>query len=123
MAGVATLVKRWRDRAGELAPYAPAAAEAFHKAAEELASAIGDASDSVSLKEAHEIGGYSVDHLQRLVASGQLENVGKRGRPRIRRSDVPIKPGHQATTLRDADAPRQIKPSAVVASAIARSST
>lgn len=49
---------------------------------------------SVSLQEAHAIGGYSVDHLQRLVASEAIENVGRKGKPRIRRSDVPVKPGH-----------------------------
>ena len=54
---------------------------------------------TVTLKEAHLIGGYSIDHLQRLVAGGELENVGRKHRPRIRRSDVPIKPGHTAATL------------------------
>ena len=50
---------------------------------------------SVTLKEAHRIGGYSIDHLQRILASGQVENVGRKHRPRIRRRDVPVKPGHQ----------------------------
>lgn len=50
--------------------------------------------DAITLREAHRIGGYSVDHLQRLVASGRLENVGRKNRPRLRRTDVPIKPGH-----------------------------
>ena len=50
--------------------------------------------ESVTLKEASLIGGYSADHLQRLVASGQLENVGRKGKPRLRRCDVPRKPGH-----------------------------
>jgi hypothetical protein len=48
---------------------------------------------SVTLTEAHLIGGYSIDHLQRLVSSGQLQNLGRKGKPRIRRADVPIKPG------------------------------
>lgn len=117
---VARLLKRWRDRAAELAPFAPAAAVAFQEAANDLEAWDIDTDASVSLKEAHEIGGYSVDHLQRLVSSEQLENVGRRGRPRIRRSDVPIKPGHQAS-LRNDDSVSQIKPSAVVAAAITRS--
>lgn len=50
--------------------------------------------ESVTLRDASALGGYSLDHLQRLVASGQIENVGKRYRPRIRRSSVPVKPGH-----------------------------
>jgi len=51
-------------------------------------------SESVTLKEAGLLGGYSVDHLQRLVSAGDIENVGRKGRPRIRRGDVPTKPGH-----------------------------
>jgi len=54
--------------------------------------------EAVTLKEAQAIGGFSIDHLQRLVASGQIENVGRKHRPRIRRSDVPIKPGHHLPT-------------------------
>jgi hypothetical protein len=54
---------------------------------------------SISLKEAHLIGGYSIDRLQKLVAAGELENVGRRHRPRIRRADVPVKPGHSAASL------------------------
>jgi hypothetical protein len=50
--------------------------------------------EAVTLKEASALSGYSVDHLQRLVATGQLENVGRKGRPRIRRGDLPSKPGH-----------------------------
>ena len=59
---------------------------------EQLVAARGDA---VTLTEAHRLGGYSVDRLQRLVANGEVENVGRKGRPRIRRSDVPMKPGHR----------------------------
>ena len=41
------------------------------------------------------LSGYTVDHLQRLVPGGQLENIGRKGRPRIRRGDIPVKPGHR----------------------------
>lgn len=50
--------------------------------------------DTVTLSEASRIGGYSVDHLQRLVRQGTLENRGRKHAPRIRRSDVPTKPGY-----------------------------
>ena len=50
--------------------------------------------EHLTLQEASKLGGYSDDYLQRLVATGAIRNVGRRGRPRIRRSDVPIKPGH-----------------------------
>ena len=55
--------------------------------------------EAVTLKEASAIGGYSIDHLQRLVAARQLENVGRKGRPRIRRGDVPIKRSHSLQGL------------------------
>jgi hypothetical protein len=56
----------------------------------------------LTLNEAHELGGYSVDHLQRMVATGQLENVGRKHRPRIRLRDVPVKPGHALPNAPDA---------------------
>lgn len=52
-------------------------------------------SESVTLREASALGGFSVDWIQHLVAAGQIENVGRKHRPRIRRSDVPVKPGYR----------------------------
>lgn len=57
------------------------------------------AEDLVTLSEASRIGGYSADHLQRLVAQGTIQNRGARGRPRIRREDVPTKPGYGSAAL------------------------
>ena len=51
--------------------------------------------EPLTLREAAMLSGYTVDHLQRLVAAGQLENIGRKGRPRIRRGDLPVKPGHR----------------------------
>lgn len=110
------LPTRWVARAEELAPYAPAAAEAFRTAATELRDHLASAEDSVTLKEAHAIGGYSIDHLQRLVSDGTIDNVGRKGRPRIRRRDVPVRPGH--AVLRLGARPPQLSRSAVVTSAI-----
>ena len=116
---VSELVQEWRSRANSLEPYAPFVAQAFRKAADELERTLSDAEDSVSLKEAAAIGGYSVDALQRMVAKGRLTNVGRKGKPRIQRAQVPIKPGHSAGLL-DGPAGVSIRPTAVVASAIAR---
>lgn len=55
--------------------------------------------DVITLEEASRVGGYSVDHLQRLVALGTIPQAGRKGAPRIRRSDVPSKPGHDAPVL------------------------
>jgi hypothetical protein len=66
---------------------------------EELESA---SDDILTLREASRLGGYSADRLQHLVAVGEIENVGQKQRPRIRRCDVPIKPGYGATDRVDA---------------------
>jgi hypothetical protein len=60
-------------------------------------------SESVTIREAARLGGYSVDRLQHLVADGEIENVGRKHRPRIRRSDVPMKPGHGLQNNADRD--------------------
>lgn len=114
-----TLTESWLARARELEPYAPAAAEAFRTAARELLEQRQAVEDAVTLREAHEIGGYSIDHLQRVVKKGQIKNVGTKGRIRIRREDVPLKPGHQRALRHEASTPRLTR-SAVVASAIGR---
>jgi hypothetical protein len=64
----------------------------------------------LTLGEASELSGYSVDHLQRLVATGQIANAGKPRAPRIRRGDVPRKPGYLRTDSagRQFDARRRI---------------
>lgn len=64
--------------------------------AEELRDALTSwEAGTVTLREAAELGGYSYSHLQHLVAEGEIENVGEKGSPRIRRSDVPVKPGQE----------------------------
>lgn len=114
------LPARWLSQAAQLERFAPAAAQAFREAAEELTAALESPVERVTLRQAHEIGGYSIDHLQRLVADGTIENVGAKNRPRIRRNDVPMKPGHHV--LRVERGQRQLGASAVVTSAIERSS-
>jgi len=94
---IASLPEEWRTRAAELEAFAPPAAEAFRRAATQLEDALRGSDQSVTLQEAHAIGGYSVDHLQRLVSSGAIANVGRKGKPRVRRSDVPVRPGHVAS--------------------------
>lgn len=88
------LLSVWRCRADELSPYAPAAAEAFRKAAEELQIALRDvAGELLTLEEAAAASGYSRDHLGRAVRTGKIANAGRANAPRIRRSDLPVKPG------------------------------
>ncbi len=70
-------------------------ATACEKHADELeAATAAERIEAVSLEEAAEIGGFSYSRLQCLVAKGEIDNLGQKGSPRIRRCDVPIKPGH-----------------------------
>ena len=61
-------------------------------------------SEVLTLAEAARLSGFSPDHLGRLIRSGHIDNAGRSGAPRIRRSDLPIKPGH----LPEGKAPRHI---------------
>jgi hypothetical protein len=91
---VSLLIEAWRAKAEQLERYAPVAAVAFRDAALELEAALHSTEDGVTLAEAERLGGYSADHLSRLVREGRLTNVGRKYAPRIRRADVPVKPGH-----------------------------
>ena len=97
--GASALPARWRTTSDALERFAPAVAAAFRECASDLEKAAQDAYDAVTLQEAHLMGGYSVDHLQRLVSREMLPNSGKKGAPRIPRSAVPIKPGHASGSL------------------------
>ena len=96
MDALAALAVRWRDEAETFRAYgASTLASACDKHAEELEAAMDAAHlEALTLDEAAELGGYSYSHLQHLVADGEIRNVGSKGSPRIRRCDVPRKPGH-----------------------------
>lgn len=57
---------------------------------ERIAASNGD--DELTLSDASALSGYSSDHLSRLIREGKLENLGRKGAPRIRRADLPIRP-------------------------------
>jgi len=62
--------------------------------AAELEEAIRTAEDeALTLTHAARESGYSSDHLRHLVADGTIPNAGEKGRPRIRRGDLPMKLG------------------------------
>ncbi len=48
----------------------------------------------LTLREAAAISGYTEDHLGRLIRDGTVPNTGRVNAPRIRRGDLPRKPGH-----------------------------
>ena len=60
----------------------------------ELETAIREAENqSLTLGQAAELSGYSVDHLGRTLRQGKIPNAGRKGSPRIRVRDLPRKPG------------------------------
>ena len=92
------LAVRWRAEAVMFRRYGEERlAIACETHADELEVAVGaQAIEALTLDQAAEIGGYSYSHLQHLLADGEIDNVGEKGSPRIRRCDVPRKPGHGA---------------------------
>ena len=48
---------------------------------------------ALTLAEAAEESGYSVDHLSRLLREGKIQNAGRRGAPRIAARDLPRRSG------------------------------
>ena len=91
---VADLVRDWRAKAYLFREHAhQATAIAYETCAEQLESELHTLSqEHLTLAGAALLGGYSEDHLGRMVREGRIPNAGRRGAPRIRRADVPIKP-------------------------------
>jgi hypothetical protein len=90
------LPAQWRGRAADLRRWAAAegAAVALERAADELEASLRSASDeTLTLAEAARESGYSADHIGREVARGHIPNAGRRHAPRVRRADLPRKPG------------------------------
>lgn len=94
--------ERWearRDVGEQLGAMVPLSAIVTEVLAD-LASLVPSGEELLSLHQAAAESGYSVDRLQKLVASGEIPNAGRKGKPAIRRSDLPRKPGGAATPLR-----------------------
>ncbi len=101
MNGALGLALRWREEALVLEErYGdPRGAELFRLCARELEEAIRcDQDESLTLQEAAATSGYSIDHLRHQVAEGKIPNIGRRGSPRVRRGDVPLKLARQECT-------------------------
>lgn len=92
---LASLADAWLERAAEFRRYAAEAqAVTLERAAAELRAALdAAASEPLTLEQAADESGMSRDHLRHLVASGAVPNAGRKGAPRIRRADLPTKPG------------------------------
>lgn len=77
-------------------------ARLLRRFAAELEEAIRTTEDeTLTLAQASRASGYSKDHLRHLVSEGTIQNAGGKGRPRIRRRDLPSKPGALAEAVTD----------------------
>lgn len=104
-AGVEALATKWREDANLLRRRgAPRQAEALESAADDLQQRLREwATEPLTVAEAAQESGYSERRLRELLSEGRLANAGRSGAPRIRRQDLPAKPGSSGPTLKVAD--------------------
>ena len=91
------LTERWRSHGEMFQRFGEdGIATAFTTCADELEAAVAVWGDELfTLEEAERETGYTADALGRLIREGKIPNGGKTGSPRIRRRDLPRKPGRQ----------------------------
>ena len=89
-----SLAERWLSVAETLeGAFDERGADLFRLHAAELREALREAADEVlTLSEAAAESGYSESRLRHLIADGTIPQAGERGRPRVRRGDLPSKP-------------------------------
>jgi hypothetical protein len=92
---ITEIIARWSAREAEWSRLG-ASVNGSALAAEVIADlekiAASDGGDELTLTAASTLSGYSTDHLSRLIREGSIPNAGKKGSPRIRRADLPIRP-------------------------------
>jgi hypothetical protein len=104
------LVVVWREEAAVLRRRgATEQAEVLESCADELERAVKlYETEELSLPEASRETGYTYAALQRMMSEGRLPNAGEPGKPRVRRADLPRKPG-RGPTLRLAEEGKPVK--------------
>lgn len=92
-----------RERLGRYGAVVPAT-QLFDLVVEKLDETTrSDAGELLTLAGAAEVCGYTADHLGTLVRNGKLTNYGRRNAPRVRRDELPIKPGLRLPLLTHRD--------------------
>jgi hypothetical protein len=88
------LAARWRQEANDLRDRYDDARSArlceVHALELETAEQVG-ATETLTMTEAVRLSGYTDRHLRALVADGTLTNAGRKGAPRLLRSELPRK--------------------------------
>lgn len=72
--------------------------------AEMLESLAAANDEALTLEEAERESGYHRDTIRHMLANGQLENVGRKGAPRVRRGALPRRAGAKSAGGYDAGA-------------------
>jgi hypothetical protein len=99
MKGLTALAARWRMEAEHLRSRYGAAslAQLCETHAEELEAVLtNEMEEELDPHAAALFSGYSKSQLRRLQVDGLLENVGRQGRPRYRKRDLPRKAGRSS---------------------------
>ena len=101
-AWVRGLEREWRATAETLKAHgAKSQAKLVHHLSDRLLEAACRSKEEVlTLAEAAAESSYTIAHLGRLIAEREIPNAGKKGSPRLRRSDLPRKPKLAAVTPR-----------------------
>jgi len=91
------LMERWRSHGEMFQRFGEEGiSTAFSTCADELEAAVAVWGDELfTLEQAERESGYSADSLGRLIREGRIPNGGQTGSPRIRRRDLPRKPGRR----------------------------
>lgn len=90
---VADLVVAWRQDAERLEHYGDGrGAELLRRVASDLEAATREHNEeALTLAQGASESGLSVDRLRHRIAEGSLPNAGRKGAPRVRRADLPVK--------------------------------
>lgn len=94
MTALMELAERWMDEADTLRTRygMEIVARLCEAHATELRGELLAGCDEIlSVREASRESGYSTQHLRALIADGAIPNAGVKGRPRVRRGDLPTK--------------------------------
>ena len=102
---IQALARTWREEAAVLRNRGAAGhADVLEGVAEELGQAIREWQlEPLTLEAAETESGYSRSTLERKLSSGEIQNAGGKGRPRVLRRDLPLKGGTVAPTTGTGD--------------------
>lgn len=97
------LTSEWREQADQIEPLgAEDVVTTLRTCAEDLDERLARwRREPLTPEQGAVESGYSENHLRRLVRDGKIPNAGEENRPRIRRRDLPRKPGGGSTVMRE----------------------